>query len=87
MGCQIIAGIVVGYTMQWAKAIKKIPDPLVYLCAGIVGLAIYWLASPAGIPKGHVRDFIWTGIAFLFTIRGAASISSDTKAAPKTNSL
>ena len=84
---QIIAGLIVGYVMQWAKGIKRIPDPLVYLGAAIVGITIYWLASPTEIPHGGIRNFIWSGIAFLFTIRGAASTSADVKAAPKTNSL
>jgi hypothetical protein len=84
---QIIAGLIVGYIMQWARGIKKIPDPLVYVGAGLVGLAIFWLATPNAIPAGHVKDFIWSGIAFLFTIRGVAGASADAKVAPKSNSL
>jgi len=84
---QIIAGLIVGYVMQWARGFKRIPDPLVYLSAGIVGITLYWLATPEAVPHGQIKNFIWSGIAFLFTIRGVAGASADAKAAPKTNTL
>ena len=84
---QIIAGVIVGYVMQWARGFKRIPDPVVYLAAGIAGLTIYWLASPTAIPHGQIKNFIWSGLSFLFVIRGVAGTSGDTKIAPKSNSL
>ena len=84
---QIIAGVIVGYVMQWARSLKRLPDPLVYVLTGVVGLTIYWLATPEAIPHGGIKDFIWSCIAFLFTIRGVAGASADARAAPKSNTL
>ena len=84
---QVIAGLVVGYLMQWARGIKRIPDPLVYALAAAGGGLIYWLGAPADAFAHGPRAYVWGMVAFLFTIRGVAGASADAKAAPKSNTL
>ena len=83
---QLVLSIIVGYAMQWGKSLKRLPDPVVYAGAGVLGIGILFLSAKDPLAAGW-RPFIWNSILSLFTVCGVARISSDTKAAPKSNSL
>jgi hypothetical protein len=78
-----------GFVMQWARAVKGIPNWLSYLVLGLATVAIYWWMTPDALDIWHTnwRLFVAQLVSFFLAARGGASIAKDSKAAPATDSM
>lgn len=82
-GTQLLAIAVIGYVSQWFRGFRGIPTPWVSAAMTLVALGLWFLWTPHRGPwQGQSMD----AIEWLLAIHGAARLSQDAGAAPKTDS-
>lgn len=84
----LLAQGIMGYVWQWARSQKKVPNWLSWAAFGGLAVAVwFWVTPTAGVDVStDWRKALCAVVSFILGVRGAASTSSDTKAAPATNS-
>lgn len=85
----LLGQVVLGYATQWLRGLQKVPNWVSYAGLGIASILVYVWISPNAMPdfKADWRAALAGLVSFILASRGGASVSSDTKAAPKTNTL
>lgn len=85
----LLGQVVLGYVTQWLRGLKNVPNWISWVGLGIASVAVYVWITPSFDAdfKADWRAVVAGGVSFLLAARGGASTSSDTKAAPKTNSI
>jgi hypothetical protein len=78
-----------GYSWQWLRALKNVPNWASWALMGVVAAGVYVFITRDFALQFHTswRDALAGLATFILGARGAASTSSDTGAAKPTNSL
>lgn len=84
-----VAALVVGYVWQWCRAPKKFPNWASYTLFGCVAAIVWYVVTPNAdeLVRSNWRSAVGAILLFGAASRGIASVSSEVKAAPKTDSL
>ena len=84
---ELIAVGVLGFVLQWARAVKNIPHWLSWLGVAATAAALWLWMTPNGIEalQADWRRTIVGIVTFALSAQGAARGMQDTKAAPATN--
>jgi cyanate permease len=86
----LLGQLALGYVGQWFRALKNVPNWMVYTGMGIGSLAIYMLIVSPPIEITHdgkaLRQLSAGFVSFLLAARGGAGTAKDAKLAPATDS-
>jgi hypothetical protein len=88
-GLALFVQAALGWLWQWARAPQRIPGWASWTVFGLAAIAGYGWATYNVVEsfQHDWRNALFLMVSFVLAARGAASASSDAKAAPKTNSL
>lgn len=85
----LLGQVVLGYVWQWVRSFARVPNWVSWPVMGLSAIAVYVWITPTVVTdwQANWRFAVAGCVSFILAARGAASTTSEAKAAPQTNSL